>query len=250
MAAAAVEALAGRDGHYGYVSSRSVYRWPIAPGLDETETVFDGDAGSTDDKDYAAAKPGAELAVLDGFGEAALVARAGLIVGPCELVGPLPCWLRRIELGGRVLCPGPPDLALQYIDGRDLAPWMLDMADGGRRGVFNTVSSTGHTTMESSSRPVARLPEATPHSSGSPPMWLSDTASRPDRSALLAPADWACCGPAQRRRHGGRRSGLRGRSVGDTIAATWQWLQAERDPESLTAGSIGLDPTKEPLALS
>jgi hypothetical protein len=99
--------LVNRVGHYGYVSSRSVYRWPIPAGLDERGPVVEGDPTSPDHRDYAAAKRGGELAVLDAFGENALLARAGLILGPYEQVGRLPWWLRRLERGGRVLAPGP-----------------------------------------------------------------------------------------------------------------------------------------------
>ncbi len=88
--------LAGRTRHYGYVSSRSVYEWPIRPGLDESAPVVDGDPSDDDALDYAAAKRGSELAVLETF-SSTLIARAGLILGPYEDVGRLPWWLRRIE---------------------------------------------------------------------------------------------------------------------------------------------------------
>src|ERR1700678_2802169 len=48
--------LADRVGHYGYVSTRSVYSWPVASGADESAPLVDGDAGSDDGSDYAAAK--------------------------------------------------------------------------------------------------------------------------------------------------------------------------------------------------
>ena len=131
--------LAGRAGHYGYVSSRSVYQWPMPPGADESAPVVDGDPASEDSADYAAAKRGGELAVLESFGDQVVLARAGLILGPYELVGRMPWWLRRIERGGDVLAPGPCDLPLQYIDCRDLAAWMLHAAERGITGAFNTV---------------------------------------------------------------------------------------------------------------
>jgi hypothetical protein len=68
--------LVDRVGHYGYVSSRSVYRWPIPVGADESAPVIDGDPASCDRSDYAAGKRGGELAVLEAFGGQALVARA------------------------------------------------------------------------------------------------------------------------------------------------------------------------------
>jgi hypothetical protein len=39
--------------------------------------------------------------------------------------------------------------------------------------------------------------------------------------------------------------GLRCRSVAQTVADTWTWLQTAGDPKSLSDGSVGLDPTRE-----
>lgn len=106
----ATAVLSDRVGHYGYVSSRSVYRWPIPLSLDESGPVVDADPDSPECDDYAAAKRGGELAATEAFGERALLARAGLILGPYEQVGRLPWWLRRLQRGGRVLSPGPLNL--------------------------------------------------------------------------------------------------------------------------------------------
>src|ERR1700689_5745178 len=141
--------LAGRAGHYGYVSSVSVYADPVPRGSDESAPTVAADPASTDGTDYQAAKRGGELAAAAAFGDRALLARAGLILGPYEIVGRMPWWLRRIERGGDVLAPGPADLKLQYIDCRDLARWMLHAADEGISGPFNTVSRPGHATMAS-----------------------------------------------------------------------------------------------------
>jgi uncharacterized protein YbjT (DUF2867 family) len=77
---------------------------------------------SEDAADYAAAKRGGELAVVEAFGERALLARAGMILGPYEDVGRIPWWLRRLEKGGLVVAPGPADAPLQFIDAMDLVP--------------------------------------------------------------------------------------------------------------------------------
>ncbi|HEY0936440.1 MAG TPA: NAD-dependent epimerase/dehydratase family protein [Trebonia sp.] len=84
--------LAGRAGHYCYVSSRSVYQWPVPPYADESAPVVGGDPASQDDEDYAAAKRGGEMAVTAAFGDRALIARAGLILGPYEITGRVPWW--------------------------------------------------------------------------------------------------------------------------------------------------------------
>jgi len=244
--------LAGRAGHYGYVSSRSVYSWPIAVGLDESGPVVAGDPASAAADDYAAAKRGGELAVLEGFGGKTVLARAGLILGPYEIVGRMPWWLRRIERGGDVLAPGPADQPLQYIDCRDLARWLLHAADAGITGTFNTVSRPGQATMASllaaavavtgsSARLIWVAPEVIEAAGISPwtelPIWVppdSELAGlhTADVSAAYA-ADLAC------------------RPVLETVADTWAWLQREGDPPAAAGRpSHGLDPVKEQQVLA
>ena len=77
-------------------------------------------------------------------GDRCLFARPGLILGPRENIGRLPWWLRRVAKGGDVLAPGPRDLAVQYIDARDLAAFAIDTA---LHGPVNVLSRPGHTTM-------------------------------------------------------------------------------------------------------
>ena len=227
-----VRVLRNHVDHYGYVSSRSVYRWPLPPGIDEDAPVVDGDARSADDHDYAAAKRGAELAVLEAFPDRALLARAGLILGPYEDVGRLPWWLERISRGGRVPAPGPIDRALQYIDARDLAAWMLDAAERRLPGIFNTVSRPGHATMgqllETCNDVVgarADLVWLTPETLQAAgvtgwtdlPVWVPPTGEM----AGLHDGDVSAA----------HTEGLRCRPVDDTVADTWHWLQVTGFPE-------------------
>jgi 2'-hydroxyisoflavone reductase len=245
--------LASRAGHYGYVSTRSVYEWPPAVGLDESGPVVDADPRSDASDDYAIAKRGGELAALEGFGaDRTVLARAGLILGPYEIVGRMPWWLRRIERGGDVLAPGPPDLKLQYIDCRDLALWMLHAAGEGISGAFNTVSTPGHATMASlleaaitatgsDARLVWASPEVIIEAGIQPwielPIWLP-----PDGEAAgLHTGDVSAVYAA----------GLTCRPVEDTIADTWAWLQAEGDPPVADGRPAhGLDPERERAVLA
>ena len=236
--------LTDRAGHYGYVSSRSVYRWPPPPGQDESGPVVDGDPADTGQEDYAAAKRGGELAAAEAFGDRALLARAGLIIGPYEIVGRMPWWLGRIDRGGDVLAPGPPDRPLQLIDCRDLAAWMLSAADRGLGGAFNTVSKSGHATMASlldaaisATGSSARLVWVSPEvieSAGIEawtelPIWLPPTGE----AAGLHDGDVSAAYAA----------GLTCRPIEETIADTWRWLQAEGYPEARPG--TGLDPDSE-----
>jgi 2'-hydroxyisoflavone reductase len=244
--------LAGRAGHYGYVSSASVYRWPIPPGADETAPVVAADPDSTDGDDYAAAKRGGELAALAAFGDRALIARAGLILGPYEIVGRMPWWLRRIERGGDVLAPGPPDRPLQYLDCRDLAAWMLQAADNGVRGIFNAVSRPGLATMSS-------LLEAVTQATGSAArlVWVSPDVIEAAGIApwtelpVWLPPDGETAGLFSLDVSAAHAAGLRCRPVGTTVADTWAWLQAEGDPPQRPGRPAhGLDPVREQQVLA
>jgi 2'-hydroxyisoflavone reductase len=237
-------ALAGHAGRYVYISSGSVYGAPLPIGLDErAETVAgDPDAGAGD---YAANKRGAELAVTAAFGERALVARAGLILGPGENVGRLTWWLRRMSDGGDVCAPAPRNLPHQFIDVRDLARFALD----DHAGTFNMVARRGHTTMEGlleACRAVAgapgtrlcwidpeRLAAAGIEAWSELPLWLAPG----DEMKGLLGMDVERAGAA----------GLRCRPATETVADTWAWMQSLDGPPPLRANASapGLAPDKE-----
>ena len=243
--------LAGRTRHYGYVSSRSVYVWPIRPGLDESAPVVDGDPSDVDALDYAAAKRGSELAVLETF-SSTLIARAGLILGPYEDVGRLPWWLRRIEAGGRVLAPGPRERPLQYIDARDLAAWMLAAAQRRLSGTFNAVGPPGATTM-------GRLLDAARAVTGSDAqlVWVAPEAVEAAGIApwtempIWVPPTGEFAGLHNGNVKAAMREGLTCRPVEETVADTWAWLQAEGDPpQREDRPQHGISPAREAAALA
>jgi 2'-hydroxyisoflavone reductase len=243
----AASLLAGRAEHYGYVSSRSVYSWPIAVGLDESGAVVSGDPASEDTADYAAAKRGGELAALQGFGANTVLARAGLILGPYERVGRMPWWLRRIERGGDVLAPGPADLALQYIDCRDLARWLLHAADARISGAFNTVSRSGHATMSDLLEAAVEVTGSSARLVWTPPEVIEAAGISPwTELPVWVPPDSELAGLHAGDVTAALAAGLVCRPVRDTVADTWAWLQAEGDPPAPPGRSgHGLDPDRE-----
>ena len=244
--------LAGAAGAYLYVSSRSVYSWPIVIGADEGAPVVDAEPDA-DATDYAADKRGAELAVDAAFGERRIHARAGLILGPHEDVGRLPWWLLRMHRGGRVLAPGSPGQPLQLIDARDLAQWLLAAWQAGHRGVFNAVSRTRHATMGSlleacrgvtGSRaelvwvPADEILEAGIEPWTEPPIWM---APGTDGDALHhANVERAYA------------ASLRPRPIQDTVADTWAWLQDRglQPPQREDRPPVGLAPEREEAVLA
>jgi nucleoside-diphosphate-sugar epimerase len=239
--------------HYAYISSRSVHTWPIPPAADESAPVVDADPDSTEGDDYAAAKRGAELALLRDFSGGTAFARAGLVLGPYEVVGRLPWWLNRIAAGGRVPAPGPRERPLQYVDGRDLAEWSLHTGRAGITGAFNVVSRPGHTTIGalldhcvtvtgSDAELVWLDPEVIEASGVSGwthlPIWVPPAGEL----ASLHDADVSAAFAA----------GLHCRPMEETVADTWAWLQREGTPTPPTnrAGQIGLTPEQEQRLLA
>jgi nucleoside-diphosphate-sugar epimerase len=244
----AAQALVDRVSLYIYVSSRSVYAWPLPPGADESAPVVDADPQSDVDDDYAAAKRGAELAVQRAFGSRSLLARAGLLLGPYEDVGRLPWWLNRLSQGGRVVAPGPPERALQYIDARDLADWLVMSAERGVTGTFNAVGPVGLATISEllhaccaavgPSAELVWLPPEKLLSAGVKgwvdlPIWVPPTGDLAglhdgDVSAIMA-------------------TGLRLRPMRETVEDTWAWLHDEHvpDPDADADNAFGIAPDVE-----
>ena len=66
--------------------------------------------------------------------------RPGLIVGPHDPTGRFTYWAHRLERGGEILAPGPPERRVQFIDVRDLAEWMVDCVERRVTGVFNAMN--------------------------------------------------------------------------------------------------------------
>lgn len=244
--------LAARAERYVYISSRSVYAYPMPPDPAEDAPVVAGAPGDGE-VDYARAKRGGELAAVEAFGDRALVARPGLVLGPGENVGRLPWWLARMARGGAVLAPGPRELPLQYMDARDLADWLLEAIERGLGGAYNTVSPSGHTTMGELLESCARVtggradlrwtaPEAVLAAGIEPwtelPIWLPpgelhDALHRGNTAKALA-------------------AGLRCRPVAETVAGTWAWLQmlGGSAPQRPDRPPVGLDPEKEARLLA
>ena len=136
-----VDALRGRVSRYVYVSSISAYAdFTVAPVEGSgVAALEDPDSESIDD--YGALKAACEQVVANVYGDAALIVRPGLIVGPHDPTDRFTYWPRRIAAGGRVLAPAPPDAPVQFIDVRDLGRWIVHATENAESGVFNATGA-------------------------------------------------------------------------------------------------------------
>jgi len=246
-----VKALRSHASYYSYISTGSVYQGdPLPLGLNEDSQTVDANPAA-DGTNYSADKRGAELAILEDFGpDASLLARPGLILGPYERPGRLPWWLTRIALGGEVLAPGPRDLALQYIDARDLAAWMVACAEQKTVGVFNAISASGHANM-SELLEICRL---TTNSDAKftwvPPEFILEQDIQPwsEMPIWVDPDLYGIHGIDTSK---AASAGLTCRPIIETVVDTWAWMQSGGQPRVLEGRSaLGVSSEKEQAALA
>jgi 2'-hydroxyisoflavone reductase len=144
--------LADRVGHYSFVSSCSVYSDTTLPGTNESSPVHTLEDETTEEITsadvYGGLKVLCERELERTLPGRSLSARAGLIVGPYDRSGRFTYWVHRIARGGDVLAPEPRAQPVQLIHGRDLADWLLDMAEKGETGVYNATGPESPLTME------------------------------------------------------------------------------------------------------
>jgi len=231
----AAEALLGRIGHYIYTSSISVYPNPILPGVNESTAVapFPPGANREDARDvenYGPRKAACEdalAAVLPA--SSILIVRPGFIVGPHDYSDRFNEWIERAARPQPFIVPGDPAQPVQLIDVRDLAEWMVALAERRAAGVFNAtgperplrsidVAQTCIDATGSSATPLV-VPSAELKSAGvipweHIPFWLE-----PDEYGLMqVNIDHAIA------------AGLRFRPLAETVRDTYAWLQSSHHP--------------------
>ena len=133
---------------YVFVSSISVYADFSGP-VDESTPVAQLEDPDTEEilPNYGALKAACERVVEEVYGDRSARVRAGLIVGPYDPTHRFTYWPRRIAAGGDVLAPGTPDAPTQFVDARDLAAWLVQLALEGPGGVFNATGPAEGITM-------------------------------------------------------------------------------------------------------
>ncbi|WP_145814290.1 NAD-dependent epimerase/dehydratase family protein [Kribbella amoyensis] len=139
---AALAEFGPRAGHWTYVSSGNAYEKFDTPGADESAPLRAAtDLDLADRELYGEAKVACEQASLAAVGDRLVIARAGLIGGPGDPSDRAGAWVARAARAPEepLLVPDTPDLATSVIDVRDLASWLLDCAEKGTTGTYDTI---------------------------------------------------------------------------------------------------------------
>ena len=142
--------LKQRAGHYCFISSISVYADQTRPYQTESAPLVTLEEPTTEEitpHTYGGLKVLCEHALTDAYPAHHLIVRPGLIVGPDDPTDRFTYWPVRVASGGEVLAPDKPSMPIQYIDVRDLASWLLDMAEQQATGTYNAVTTPDSVTM-------------------------------------------------------------------------------------------------------
>jgi len=224
----ALDALAGRFERYAFVSSISVYARPDVPHLDEDAELLDLDDPTTERVDgatYGGLKALCERAVHARLGAEALIVRPGLVAGPYDPTERFTYWVRRMDRPGPVALPDAADQPVQWIDARDLARFTLDRLEAGAGGTFNVVGPADRVTFGDLIDACAAAADADPERVRVPSDVLRDYGIRPFTDLpMWIPGDDANLLRVSSER--ARASGLRVRSLHDTVRAVRDWDEA------------------------
>jgi 2'-hydroxyisoflavone reductase len=142
------ELLRDAVGRYVFVSTVSVYADHSTP-YDETSALAELEDPTTEDiwPNYGPLKAACERVLDEIYGERCCHVRAGLIVGPYDPTNRYTYWPVRIAEGGDVLAPDVPGRLVQFVDARDLARWMVKLAESDASGAMNATGPAVETSM-------------------------------------------------------------------------------------------------------
>jgi 2'-hydroxyisoflavone reductase len=141
------KALKGRVKHYIFISTISVYADNTTANADESAPLapYTGSDAMAETQEtlhktmelYGPLKALSEQEAQKQFPGHATIIRPGLIVGPGDETDRFTYWPVRLSKGGEVLAPGDGSDPTQIIDARDLAQWIIRMAEARKTGIFN-----------------------------------------------------------------------------------------------------------------
>ena len=139
---------------YLYTSSTGVYFPYLSDNIsEETKLVLEVPEGIEDETlnmvyGYGVMKANSELAAIQEFGEdRSIIVRPTYMIGPADKTDRFIYWPIRLSRGGEIMIPGKRTDAVQYIDVRDVAEWMIRLAEEKTTGTFNAVGPKNPQTM-------------------------------------------------------------------------------------------------------
>jgi 2'-hydroxyisoflavone reductase len=249
---ASAELLGPNVKHYVFVSSISCYAENKVEGADESAALATLDDPAVETMGEGYANYGGLKALCEQAAEAAMPGRVanvrpGFIVGPRDQSGRFAYWPVRVERGGEVLAPGATSDPIQVIDVRDLAEWMLHLAEQHITGVFNACGPRTRMSMrevldacKQVAKSDARFTWVPAEFLGKqtgvdPPIWV------PHEGDSKGFHTWSNARAVN--------AGLKFRTIADTAGATLEWWKAQpEDRREKLRGGMSAEKEAELLA--
>jgi len=229
IARMSAELLAPNVGHYLFISTISVYADPLPLGSDEGAPLAKADDPTSEDvkRYYGALKALCEEEVEKAFPGRATKIRPGLIVGPGDPTDRFTYWPARLLRGGEVLAPGDGKDAVQFIDVRDLAEWVIACVDGGTVGTYNAVGPEGELQMSTFLDACKTAAGKEASFTWVDAKWLEAEKVAPwSDMPVWVPSEPDSVGFTHIRADRAKAKGLRFRPLGETCLATVEWWQS------------------------
>lgn len=230
--------LAPNVSYYLFISSVSAYADLSGANNEDSPlaTLEDESVEEVTGETFGGLKVLCEKRALAEIGkERTSIVRPTFICGPGDHTDRFTYYPVRARQGGQMLCPGGPGYAMQLIDVRDLANFIVDSVERETIGVFNTTSPVGAYTL-------GRLIEDSQaiNDTAVEPVWVDDAFLEANDATPLfpmyAPVDGDFGGLFQVSGERAAAAGLEIRPVRETIRDLMAWWATLPDERIANAG--------------
>lgn len=252
--------LAGSVGTYVFISTVSVYGDFSDIGINEEDPLRYTQPG--EEGDYGSLKADCEKVVTELMPECSLIIRPGLMAGPYDPTDRITYWPARFARGGNILVPFRLDTLIQFIDARDLASWVISLAETQARGTYIATGPEGRLSLgdfldvcdqvAGAGGQIVRVEDAVLEKAGVTPF--------SELPLWIPAANRSFAGVMRLDRNKAVAAGLRCRPIANTIKDTLDWdrkrdpsiprlagLAAEREAGLLRQPKLNHTPGKGPL---
>src|ERR1700734_3145811 len=251
------ELLAPNVQRYIFISTIGVYANFAIPSTEDSPVskIADETTEKVDSDSYGPLKALCEKAAEKAMPGRVAVVRPGLIVGPRDPTDRFTYWPARAARGGEMVVPEKPSDRVQFIDARDLAIFVLRLAERRTVGTFNATSPPGMFTIGDVVAASITAANATVKPNPAPnPVWVPAEFLEKQKvqpwsdMPVWIPAAGEYAGFADASVTRALREGLSIRPVQPTVNDTLAW-HLQRPEAERAKLSAGLTPEREQAVL-
>lgn len=245
-----VALLKDRVGRYVYVSTVAVYDSTAGDVMNESSPLWPAPSAEVEQvtgATYGPLKAECDRIVQAELGDKATIVRPTYIFGPGDETDRFTYWVDRVSRGGEVLGPPDPKAELQWVDVRDLCPWIVRLAEFDQAGIYNASGPSVATNWEQVLQSLTSIAEQPVQFRWATPEALKESGARLPLVRQAAPGAVSVSGHFDGSK--AERAGLRYRPLADTTAATLAWWRAQT-PERRAKAENWPTPEQEQKALA